>query len=113
MFVGGELQGDTAGRMDALGRRGGGSRRGSGERRRRGRSVVREGEARERRMGRVRGQGVLSGAEEGLRGASVTQASREEAWRLARALSHLCLLAEVRDDWHRARWAGPAQVRPR
>ena len=31
----------------------------------------------------------------------------------ARALSRLCLLAEVRDDWHQARWAGPAQVRPR
>ena len=30
------------------------------------------------------------------------QASREEAWRLARAcaVSLLCLLAEVGDDWH-------------
>ena len=31
----------------------------------------------------------------------------------ARALSCLCLLAEVRDDWHQARWVGPAQARPR
>lgn len=31
----------------------------------------------------------------------------------ARALSRLCLLAEVRDDWHQARWARPAQMRPR
>ena len=44
-----------------------------------------------------------------------TQAGSLVAWRprARRALSLLCLLAEVRDDWHQARWAGPAQVRPR
>ena len=48
--------------------------------------------------------------------ASSSRSAARRRWRgasRALALSCLCLLLEVRDDWHQARWAGPAQVRPR
>ena len=64
------------------------------------------------RPGGVRG--VADGVQGDERKQEVARGKQEvaEASR-ARATPRLCLLAEVRDDWHRARWVGPAQVRPR
>jgi len=72
---------------------------------------VREGEAKERRRGRVRGsRGSRRRRREGPRrrgGEGRRQAGR---WRVATAracaVSLLCLLAEVEDDWHQASGLG-------
>ena len=118
--VGGELEGDAAGLPEGRGsvgrkegveaelpgasvRLGVAGGRGYGERRRRGRSGVREGEAKERRRGRVRGsRGSGRRRRESPRrrgGEGRRQAGR---WRVATAracaVSLLCLLAEVEDN---------------
>ena len=80
-----------------------------------------EGESQRRGGAResVRGArgGLRGGAEEKTRGVAVARRRRQASWwrgaRARRALSLLCLLVEVGDDWHQARWAGPAQERPR
>ena len=61
----------------------------------------RRGEARERGE-RSRGDPGVAWCQGGASRRPVRQASREEAWRLARAcvVSLLYLLAEVGDDWH-------------
>ena len=72
---------------------------------------MREGEAKERRRGRVRGsRGSRRRRGESPRrrgGEGRRQAGR---WRGATAracaVSLLCLLAEVEDDWHQASWLG-------
>ena len=72
---------------------------------------MREGEAKERRRGRVRGsRGSGRRRREGARrrgGEGRRQAGR---WRVATAracaVSLLCLLAEVEDDWHQASGLG-------
>ena len=72
---------------------------------------MREGEAKERRRGRVRGsRGSRRRRREGPRrrgGEGRRQAGR---WRVATAracaVSLLCLLAEVEDDWHQASGLG-------
>ena len=62
-----------------------------------------------------RGSRRRRGEDARRRGGPATQAGSLVAWRprARRALSLLCLLPEVGDDWHQARWAGPAQVRPK
>ena len=72
---------------------------------------MREGEAKERRRGRVRGsRGSRRSRGEGPRRRSGEGRRQAGRWRVATAracaVSLLCLLAEVEDDWHQASGLG-------